>query len=117
MKLLEMSDIEILKVAEPMLQDIVAGNNARDWALFSKHMPEADAADPKIRKDIERQWEECEWLTALAPTAEFLGVIRKPEEVVVLWRQTSPKSDEEFLEKLTLIEVDGKVLQDGIWLE
>lgn len=44
-------------------------------------------------------------------------MIRKEDNVVVLWKQRSTKTTEEFLEKLTLVEIDREIKQDGIWLE
>ena len=38
MKLLEMSDSQILEVAEPILNDIVTGSNNKDWEQFSRYM-------------------------------------------------------------------------------
>lgn len=117
MKFLEKTDSEILSIAEPILQDIISGTNAKDWKLFSKHMLTEQALDPKIRESVEKQWEESEWLTSLTTSPEFLGVIRKSDSIIVLWKQNSTKSQEEYLEKLTLVEIDGIVKEAGIWLE
>lgn len=117
MELLSKSDEEIRSVAEPILMDIIKGTNSKDWALFSKHMPDKYATDPELKINVQEQWEESEWLTSLEETAEYLGVIRKAESVVVVFKQRSTKSTEDYLEKLSLIEVDGEVKQDAIWLD
>jgi len=71
MKLLEMSDSQILEIAEPILKDIVTGSNNKDWEQFS----------------------------------------------MVLWKQTSSASKDEYLEKLYLQEIDGEIKQAGTWIE
>lgn len=71
MKLLALSDNEILAVAGPILADIVNGTNSLDWDLFSRHMPESERLDPKVRADVERQWQETDWLRSLHNTAGF----------------------------------------------
>ena len=117
MELLSRSDDEIRSIAEPILKNIVVGTNTKNWDLFSTHMLVEEVSDPKAREDVEKQWEENEWLTHLCDTAEYLGVIRKSDAVVVLWKQKSLKTSEEFLEKLVLVEVNGEIKQSGIWLE
>ena len=117
MALLSMTDAEILPAAVPMLKDIFAGTNSKDWEQFSRHMSESKASNSVIRADVEKQWEECEWLTSLSKTPEFLGIIRRENGVMTLWRQTSSKSDEEYLQKLVLVGSESEIKQSGIWLE
>jgi hypothetical protein len=107
MELQEMSDSQILKIAAPILSDIVRGSNEKTWDLFSRHMPKENAND-EARADVEKQWEDNEYLTSLTETSEFLGVIRKTDYVLVLWKQKSTKVEGEFLEKLYLQEIDEK---------
>jgi len=117
MKLLKMSDSQILEVAEPILKDIVTGSNNKDWEQFSRHMPAEDSGNPKIKASVEKQWQENEILTSLSDISEFLGVIRKQDCVLVLWKQTSSRSEDEYLEKLYLQEIDGDIRQKGTWIE
>ena len=115
MSLMEMSDQEIFELAKPILLDTIYGANNKDWAQFSRHMPETDALDIESRKDVERQWDEDEYLTKFTDKPEFLGLIRKKEYLVVLWKLRTTINDEEYLERLTLQEKDGALYQIGIW--
>jgi len=117
MLLLEMSDQEIHKIAKPILLDTIYGANNKDWVQFSKHMPERHSSDLENRKDVERQWDENEYLTKYTDKPEFLGVIRKTEYVVVLWKLTATTTDEEYLERLILEEKNNKIYQIGIWTD
>lgn len=116
MELTAMSDFEIKEMAEPILKDIIRGSNQRDWELFSRHMPKANATD-EARADVEKQWKENPVLTSLSEDCEFLGVIRKTDTVLVLWKQTSATDSEEYLEQLYLQEIDGEVKAIGTWVE
>lgn len=116
MELVAMSDSEIQKIAEPILKDIIRGSNQMDWDLFSKHMPKKDAT-AEARADVEKQWKETPFLTALSEDCEFLGVIRKSDSVLVVWKQTSTIDSEEYLEQLYLQEIDGEVKAIGTWIE
>ena len=114
---MEMSDQEICEVAKPILLDTIYGANNKDWAQFSKHMPERQSTDLESKKDVERQWDEDDYLTKYTDKPEFLGVIRKSNCVVVLWKLKTTINDEEYLERLILEEEDGKLIQVGIWTD
>lgn len=117
MSLMEMSDQEISAVAKPILLDTIYGANNKDWAQFSKHMPERHSTNIESKKDVERQWDEDEYLTKYTDKPEFLGVIRKSDCVVVLWKLRTTINDEEYLERLILEEKNGKLYQIGIWTD
>jgi len=117
MKLKEMTDEEICKIAKPILLDTIYGANNKDWVQFSKHMPEKHSSDLENREDVERQWDEDEYLTKYTDKPEFLGVIRKKECVVVLWKLRTTISDEEYLERLILEQKNKKIYQIGIWTD
>jgi len=116
-KLQALSDEEIVEIAKPILMDTIIGGNNKDWVQFSKNTPPEVIADPEEKADMEKQWAEDAYLSAFSENPEFLAVIRKTDCVLVLWRLTSAVTDEEYLEKLYLEEIDGKVYQAGIWTE
>ena len=117
MSLLEKTDSEIREFAAPILKDTIIGANNKDWQQFSKNMPLEHSSDIETKEDVERQWEEDDYLTKFSDEFEFLAVIRKPDVVVVLWKLTSTVSDEEYLERLYLEERDGVIYQVGIWTD
>lgn len=117
MSLLEKSDQEIGELAKPILLDTIYGANNKDWVQFSRHMPERHSSDLENRNNVERQWDENEYLTKYTDKPEFLGVIRKNGYVVVLWKLRTTTNDEEYLERLILEEMDSKLYQIGIWTD
>ena len=121
MKILTMSDAEILKIADPIRQDVIDGSNSRDWELHARNLPAHVIENEEIRKDVERQWREDEAVsssrTSLSRESEYLGIIRKDEMVGVLWKQKSTKSKEEHLLRIILKEIDGEIKQAGAWLD
>ena len=112
-----MSDQEILKIAKPILLDTIYGANNKNWQQFSKHMPERHSSDLESKKDVERKWDEDDYLTKYTDKPEFLGVIRKSDCVVVLWKLRTTINDEEYLERLYLEEENSKIYQTGIWTD
>lgn len=121
MKILNMSDSEILKIAEPIRQDVIDGSNSKDWGLHSRNLPTHIIENNVIKEDVERQWREDESAssprTSLSRESNYLGIIRKQEMVEVLWKQKSTKSDEEYLLKVVLKEIDGEIKQVGALLD
>lgn len=117
MSLLEKTDSQIREIAAPILKDTIIGANHKDWQQFSRNMTPEDSSDIESKEDVERQWEEDDYLTKFSDKFEFLAVIRKPDVVVVLWRLTTTVTDEEYLERLYLEERDGVIYQVGIWTD
>ena len=117
MYLSKQSDEEILKIAEPMRQDVIDGSNNNSWTQHTKHMPETIIQNEEIRKDVERQWREVDYLSALSREAEFIAIIRKKDSVTVCWKQSSTLSDDEYLLKIRLEEIDGEIKQVSALLD
>ncbi|MBA6231434.1 MULTISPECIES: hypothetical protein [unclassified Colwellia] len=115
MNILTKSNSEILNIAEPIWDDIVKGANGKNWDLFSKHMPETDQTD-EAKQDVENQWEQVPLLTSLTDKKEFVGILRRKDSVLVLWRQWSSKEDGEFLGTLNLQSINSEVKSIGMFI-
>jgi hypothetical protein len=115
MNILNLTDQEIVQIADPIWDDIVQGANEKNWDLFSKYMP-ADHATDEVRKNVEQQWENNPVLTSLSTKREFLSILRKADCVLVLWKQLSTQAEGEFLAMLYLKSLDSKVKSIGIWI-
>jgi len=117
MSLLEKTDSQIRELSAPILNDTIIGANNKDWLQFSRHMPPEHSSDIETREDVERQWEEDDYLTKFSDKFEFLAVIRKTDHVIVLWKLTCTVTEEEYLERLYLEDRSGVVYQIGIWTD
>ncbi len=101
MDILQKTNDEILKIAEPIWDDIIRAGNEQDWDLFSKYMPKEIVTEDH-RKDVENQWSNNDLLTSLTVRREFIDILRRKDCVVVLWKQWSTKVEGEFLGRLYL---------------
>ncbi len=114
------SDSEILKIADPIRQDVVDGANAKDWKLHSRNLPKDVIENDEIRKDIERQWREAETAsspcTAISRDSRFIGIIRKNDSIDVLWKQKNTKSNQDHVLRIVLKDSDGELKQVGALL-
>jgi len=94
-RLVNMPEPAIIEIAQPILLDVIAGCNRKEWNLYSKHMATEDSEDQEHRANVEGQWRDGEFLTSLSNSSEFIGVTRKADSVVAHWKQASTKFDRE----------------------
>jgi len=115
MNILTKSDSEILSIAEPIWDDVVKGANKKNWDLFSKYMPESYKSE-EAKIDVEKQWEQTPLLSSLTEKKEFVGILRRKDSVLILWRQWSTKEDGEFLGMLSLQSIGTEVKSIGMFV-
>ncbi|WP_272644275.1 hypothetical protein [Marinomonas mediterranea] len=53
MKITDKSDKEIIAIVNPMIDEVVAASNQKNWEEFSKYQTEQEANDPENRKNVE----------------------------------------------------------------
>jgi len=101
MNIIELSDEDILKVAEPYWDDLVKYSNNKNYGAFTRnfsHQMKVAANEVEIGKQFARS----ELTKNLSKEREFLGMIRRGEHVTVLYKQTNKKMDGEWLGRLVL---------------
>lgn len=113
MSITSKSDAEILELALPMIDDVVKASNQKNWALFSKYQTEAEAQDPKNRKNVERLWEEHKFFTSLSLDREILGVLRKDDMAEIVWKQTSAEVSGDYLARYFIKEINQEIKEIG----
>lgn len=101
MNIIELSDEEILKAANPYWDDLVKYSNNKNYGAFTRnfsHQMKLAANEVEIGK----QFAKSELTKNLSKDREFLGMIRRGEYVTVLFKQTNLKMDGEWLGRLVL---------------
>ncbi|MEE8343537.1 MAG: hypothetical protein V3R51_07005 [Gammaproteobacteria bacterium] len=108
MKFVEKSDEEILKIANPIWDNLVDSSNKKDYLNFSKLFSK-EMLKGANEIAIANQWEKSDLLTSLSTHREFLGCLRRDKFVTVLWKQFSDKVQGDHLGRLVLADEDGEV--------
>ena len=108
MKLLEKTDQELLKIANPIWNNLIECSNNKDYSGFTKDFS-AQMLYGANEVEIGKQWTNSKLLTSLSKQKEFLGCLRRNNYVTVLYKQTSDKVPGEFLGRLVLGVEDDKV--------
>ena len=108
MNLLEKTDEEIVKIANPIWENLIRSSNNKDYGSFTKDFS-SQMLYGANEVELGKQWANNKLLTSLSEKQEFLGTIRRSQFITVLYKQTSQTMPGEFLGRLVLGEEDGLV--------
>jgi hypothetical protein len=108
MNLLEKTNEEILEIADPLMDELVASSNKRDYLGFIKHFSKEMLMGAN-EIEMGKQWTKNKMLSSLSVEREFLGCLRRGEHVSILYKQTSDEVPGEFLGRLVLGVQDSEV--------
>ena len=108
MKLLEKTDAEILKIANPLWDNLIKCSNNKDYNGFTKHFS-AQMLYGANEVEIGKQWVNNKLLTSLSNQKDFLGCLRRNNFVSVIFKQKSDTVPGDFLGRLVLGVEDDKI--------
>jgi len=111
MELSEKSDEEILKIAEPIMDNLMKGsteiNHKRHTKDFTRRLK--DIVTPEYLENICNKYQTEKGYFA---NREFVAVFRRPDSVAIIWKQWFTKQEGEFVAEMVLVEQDGRYLVD-----
>jgi len=108
MSLLDKSDEELFKIAEPIWANLVKSSNIRDYGGFTKDFS-SQMLYGANEVELGKQWASNELITNLSENYKPFGCLRRGLYVSVLYKQTSSKLPGDFLGRLVLGEEDGLI--------
>lgn len=101
MNITDLTDEDLLKVANPYWDDLVKYSNNKNYGAFTRHFSyEMKIAANEV--EIGKQFAKSELTKNLSKDREYLGMIRRGEYVTVLFKQTNLKKEGEWLGRLVL---------------
>ena len=101
MSLIEKSDEDIIKIADPIWNNLVVSSNIKDYGGFTKDFS-SQMLYGANEVELGKQWANNKLLTSLSEKQEFLGCIRRDKFITVLYKQKSKTVSGEFLGRLVL---------------
>ena len=101
MNLLDKNDDEIIKIANPIWENLVRSSNNKDYGSFTKDFS-SQMLYGANEVELGKQWANNKLLTSLSEKQEFLGCIRRDKFITVLYKQKSNTVAGEFLGRLVL---------------
>ena len=106
MNLLEKTDEEIIKIAEPFWNNLIISSNKKDYSGFTRDLS-AEMLYGANEIEIGKQWSTNELLVNLSSDKTCLGCLRRNEYVTVLYKQKSTKLSGDFLGRLVIGSEEG----------
>ena len=101
MNFLDKNDDEIIKIANPIWENLVRSSNNKDYGSFTKDFS-SQMLYGANEVELGKQWANNKLLTSLSEKQEFLGCIRRDKFITVLYKQKSNPVSGEFLGRLVL---------------
>ena len=108
MSITEMSDEEILAIADPWWDELVKYSNNGNYLKFIKNFSKTFRQGAN-EMEVGKQFARSKLARTLSKDRDFLGIIRRGDYVTVLYRQRSTKLEGEWLGRLVLGFEDGQV--------
>ena len=108
MSIIDKTDEEIIKVAEPIWANLVISSNIKDYGGFTKDLS-SQMLYGANEVELGKQWANNKIITNLKETFEPFGCLRRGVHITVLIKQTNKEISGEFLGRLVLGQEDGAV--------
>ena len=109
MSLIEKSDEDIIKIADPIWNNLVKSSNIKDYGGFTKDFS-SQMLYGANEVELGKQWANNKLLTSLRENPDFLGCIRRDNFITILYKQKSNTVPGEFLGRLVLGE-EGEMVK------
>ncbi|MDA0306378.1 MAG: hypothetical protein O3B76_08850 [Proteobacteria bacterium] len=101
MNIIELTDDEILTVAEPMWTELVRASNDGEYGKFIRNF-DYNLIQGLNEVEVGKQFANSELTRSLSEVYDYLGIIRRGEHVTVVYRVRSTKKEGEWLGRLVL---------------
>lgn len=111
MSCLELSDADVLKIAEPMMEDIMLGVSRRDYRLHSTHFSvnlKSRITNEVFLSDCDQR--ETDW--GLPGSRELTAIFRKHKSFTLVWVQQYTRTDEQVVAMTTVALKGGRYFVD-----
>ncbi|MCX4190636.1 hypothetical protein [Methylophaga sp. OBS3] len=109
----EMSDDEILAIANPIMDNLMDGsteiNHKKHIKDFTDRLKTIVSQD-YLQKVCEQYQSQKGFFAARQPVAVF----RRPDSVAIIWKQFFTKAEGEFVAEMVLVQKDGQYLCDHV---
>ena len=108
MDLLNKTDEEIVKIANPIWDNLVKSSNIKDYGGFTRDFS-SQMLFGANEVELGKQWANNKLLTSLSDKKIVLGCLRRNLHVTVLYKQTSNTVHGDFLGRLVIGSEDDEI--------
>ena len=108
MSLIEKSDEDIIKIAEPIWNNLVKSSNIKDYGGFTKDFS-SQMLYGANEVELGKQWANNDLISSLKENCKPMGCLRRGAYVTVIYKQKSSKIPGDFIGRLVLGEEGGDI--------
>ena len=101
MSIVDKSYEEIIKIADPIWQNLVKSSNIKDYGGFTKDLS-SQMLYGANEVELGKQWSSNKLLSSLSEGCKAIGCLKRGKYVTVVYKQTSTEMPGEFLGRLVL---------------
>tara|TARA_B100001778_G_C18015791_1_gene374348 strand:- start:21 stop:371 length:351 start_codon:yes stop_codon:yes gene_type:complete len=101
MSLLDKSDEEVIKIAEPMWANLVKSSNIKDYGGFTRDLS-SQMMYGANEVELGKQWANNKVISSLTEECKAIGCLRRGLYITILYKQTSTEVPGDFLGRLVL---------------
>ena len=113
MNWLEMSESEILAIANPIMDNLMQASTDIDHSQHVKDFTEK-LKSIVTKENLEAQCNEYQTKLGYFSEREFVAVFRKETDAAIFWKQKYTKSTGEHIAFLRLVNENGKILVQNV---
>jgi hypothetical protein len=110
------NDARVKAIAEPILENLLAGFNKGNYAQYSKDF-DATLREAIPEKKFQQVREEILKKIGSFKSKKFLGFLNQQAYTVVLWKGAFSGTKDDVLIKLVLSKRENKVVVVGLWFQ
>lgn len=113
MELTTKTDEEILKVVDPIMDNLMAASTDID---HERHVRDFTDRIKNIvtKKYLEQICVQYQTEKGYFTDREFVAIFRRPDSIAVIWRQKFSKKPGEYVAELVLVEENSRYLVDHV---
>ena len=108
MNFLDKNDDEIIKIANPIWENLVRSSNNKDYGSFTKDFS-SQMLYGANEVELGKQWASNDLISSLSEGCKAFGCLKRGQHVTVFYKQTSTKIPGEFLGRLVLGEEGDQI--------
>ena len=101
MSLIEKTDEDIIKLANPIWNNLVRSSNIKDYGGFTKDLS-SQMLYGANEVELGKQWASNKLISSLSEGCKPIGCLRRGDYVTILYKQTSTKIAGDFLGRLVI---------------
>ena len=101
MSLLDKTDEEIIKIANPIWHNLVKSSNIKDYGGFTKDFS-SQMLYGANEVELGKQWSNNKLISSLKEETQAFGCLRRGQYVTILYKQKSKTVSGDFLGRLVL---------------